>query len=107
MLGAVSLLLRLHPDDATAVTRRSIEAVLLAAAIKHDNRNLSEWQAFDRRTARWSARERGQKPERLQPKITYPSDEKVKRLLQQLGTLSDAYCTFHAGVYAPVRLADS
>jgi hypothetical protein len=95
LLGAASLLLRLHPDDAGSVTRRSIEAALLAAAIHHDKANLTEWQAYEKRTARWDARREGQRPKSLHPIITYPpGDEKVERLLSQLGTLSDAYVHF-------------
>jgi hypothetical protein len=94
LLGAASLLLRLHPDDAGSVTRRSIEAALLAAAIHHDKANLSKWQAFEKRTTRWDARREGQKPKSLHLNIVYPSDEKVERLLSQLGTLSDAYVHF-------------
>ena len=94
MLGAVSLLLRLHPDDAGAVTRRSIEAALIAAAIKHDPSNLAEWQSFEERTKRWDARQEGQKPKPLHPSVTYPETEQVERLRSQLGTLSDAYVHF-------------
>jgi hypothetical protein len=94
LLGAASLLLRLHPDDAGPVTRRSIEAVLIAAAVKHDPANLAEWQSFEERTKRWDARQEGQKPKPLRPSITYPETEQVERLWSQLGMLSDAYVHF-------------
>jgi len=94
MLGAVSLLLRLHPDDAGAVTRRSIEAALMAAAVKHDPANLTEWQSFEQRTKRWDARQEGQRPKALRPSITYPETDAVRQLWSQLGMLSDAYVHF-------------
>ncbi len=94
LLGAVSVMLRLHPEDAASVTRRCIEAASLAAAFKHDRANLERWRSFEERTARWDTRREGQRPKPFNPGIIYPTDERVERLRAQIGTLSDAYVHF-------------
>ncbi len=92
LLSAAALIARLQPENAAPVTRRSIEAALLASAIRYNSANVKEWQAFEQRTARWNARAEGDRPKPLKPKIAYPKgDEKVERLLAQLGMISDAF----------------
>jgi len=92
LLSSAVLIARLLPEDATPITRRRVEAGLLAAAIKHDPKNLTRWQAFEERTARWDARTEGEKPAHLHAERTYPpGDKQVEKLRAHIGLLSDAY----------------
>jgi len=86
------LIARLLPEDAAGITRRAVEAALLARAIHFDPENRRRWEAFEERAARWDARTIGERPERLHTGIKYPpDDERVTRLSSHLGLLSDAY----------------
>jgi len=91
-LCAAATIGRRHPDDAAPITRRAIETVSLAVAAKADSANLSRWQDYERRRARWAARRVGDKPPRLDSKVKYPAT--LDRLRSYLGILSDAYVHF-------------
>jgi hypothetical protein len=86
---------RRHPDDAAAITRRAIEAVSIARAVKYDAGNLERWQAYEKRLARWQARTAGERPSPFNPDIKYPPGhpllEEIRRFL---GTLSDSFVHF-------------
>lgn len=95
LMSAAALIARGQPDDSAGVTRRAIEAACLARAIKHDRANLHEWLSYEVRLARWNARDQGQKPPRLSPKIADPPGHRtVEWLRGQLGVLSDGAVHF-------------
>jgi hypothetical protein len=86
---------RRHPDDAAAITRRAIEAVSIARAVKHDPANLGRWQAYEKRLARWTARTAGERPSPFHPEIKYPPEHALLDQLRRfLGTLSDSFVHF-------------
>jgi hypothetical protein len=57
LLSAAATTARALPRDTIGITRRAIEAACLARAIKHDEKNLERWLAFDKRMSRWSDRQ--------------------------------------------------
>ena len=95
LMSAAALIARGQPDDSAGVTRRAIEAACLARAIKHDKANLNRWLSYEKRLARWEAREQGRTPRPLSPKIIYPPGHKTLDWLRgQLGVLSDVAVHF-------------
>ncbi len=92
-LSATSLLLQAQPHDAAPVTRRAIEAIRLAAAVKEDKAALEQWIAFEQRQQRWQDRQAGERPKHLN--IALPVRyELVQQLLNTWGMLSDAAVHF-------------
>ena len=101
LMSAAALIARGQADDSAGVTRRAIEAACLARAIKHSKANLHEWLAYEKRLARWEARDRGLKPKPLSPKITDPPGHQiVDWLRKQFGILSDAAVHFTPEFFA-------
>jgi len=95
LMSAAALIARGQPDDSASVTRRAIEAACLARAIKHDKANLTRWLSYEKRLARWEAREQGKKPQPLSPTIANPPGHRtVDWLRGQLGVLSDVAVHF-------------
>jgi hypothetical protein len=86
---------RRHPDDAAAITRRAIEAVSVARAVKYAPDNLERWRAYETRLARWKARAAGERPRPFQPEIkSPPGHQLLDELRRFLGTLSDSLVHF-------------
>ena len=54
-----------QPDDAGPITRRAIEVVRLAAAMKADPAVAERWIAYEKRMERWQARDQGEMPRPL------------------------------------------
>ena len=95
LMSAAALIARGQSDDSAGVTRRAIEAACVARAIKHDKANLNRWLSYEKRLARWEAREQRRKPQPLSPKIADPpGHQTVDWLRGQLGVLSDAAVHF-------------
>src|SRR5262249_54047405 len=95
LMSAAALIALGQPDDSAGVTRRAIEAACLARAIKHDKANLNRWLSYEKRLARWNAREKGLKPQPISPKVVDPPHHKtVEWLRGQLGVLSDGAVHF-------------
>jgi len=89
LLSAAATIGRALPGDTFALTRRAIEAVALAVAIKADPSNYDRWLDEERRLKRWEQRLSGEKPQEQPGRgIVYPPS--VDRLRSYLGTLSDA-----------------
>ena len=63
-LAAASLIGQAQPDDAAPITRRAIEVIRVAAAIKEDSSKFEEWVAFEKRSKRWQDREEDRTPDR-------------------------------------------
>ena len=92
-LSAATLVGQAQPDDAGAITRRAIEAVRLAAAMKADPMILDKWMAYEDRLERWKARREGKKPKPLN--IHIPVEHPiVKELMDIWGMLSDSEVHF-------------
>lgn len=98
-LAAAGLIGQAQPDDAAPITRRTIEMVRVAAAIKEDRTNAEKWVAFETRHRRWLARQKGDKPPRLEIvlKVEHPI---VNQLMDQYGILSDAGVHFTPEYFA-------
>lgn len=95
LLSALTLIGQAQPDDAAPITRRTIEAVRLAIAVKRSPKNATEWAAYEQRMERWKARDRGEKPKPLSPKLDLPRDHPIlSELEKQLGILSDSSVHF-------------
>jgi len=95
LLCAALTIGRRHPDDAAAITRRAIEAVSTARAVKYDPGNLERWRAYEKRLARWNARNAGERPSPFHPEITYPAEDRLLDEIRRfLGTLSDSFVHF-------------
>lgn len=92
-LAAATLIGQAQPDDAGPITRRAIEVVRLAAAIKDDPKIAEQWADYERRTERWEVRRKGKKPERLHVPIPV-KHPLVEELMQSWGMLSDAHVHF-------------
>lgn len=98
-LAAASLVGQAQPDDAAPITRRAIEAVRLAAAIKENPANLQEWIAFEERMKRWQARQEGKKPGSLFVRIDVKHPV-ILELMETWGILSDASVHFTPEYFA-------
>ena len=88
-LAAASLVGQCQPDDADPITRRAIEAIRLAAAIKAEPKNAEIWLAYEKRMERWERRQSGEKPRSLHIKLEV-SHPIVNELMETWGILSDA-----------------
>lgn len=55
-LAAATLIGQAQPDDAAPITRRAIEVVKLADAIKTSPDFALKWTDYEKRLARWQAR---------------------------------------------------
>jgi len=87
-LAAATLIGQAQPDDAGPITRRAIEVVRLAAAMKADPKVAEEWVAYEKRMQRWEARNEGETPKSLH--IPIPADHPVvKELMGVWGIISD------------------
>jgi hypothetical protein len=94
-LAAAATIIRGRPDDAGATTRRTIELVKSACAIRHDPRNLKRWLASEQRRSRWQARNTGTRSKAKLPALKYPEGHPVVGQLGLLeGVLSDAFVHF-------------
>jgi len=92
-LAAASLIGQAQPDDADPITRRAIEVIRLAAAVKEDPDEAKKWVAFEERIQRWKDRGEGKRPKpfHASPAVKHPP---VKELMQTWGILSDASVHF-------------
>lgn len=101
-LAAATLIGQAQPDDAGPITRRAIEVVRLAAAMKTDPGIAEQWVAFEERMARWEARNEGEKPRTLHIPIpvTHPL---VKELMDSWGAISDADVHFTPEYFHSLR----
>lgn len=94
-LSALTLIGQGQPDDAGPISRRAIEAARLALAVRRNPDNATKWAAYERRMERWKARDRGEKPKPLSPKLDLPRDHPIlTELEKQLGILSDSSVHF-------------
>lgn len=94
-LSALTLLGQAQPDDAGPINRRAIEAARLSLASKTDPNNAAKWASFEQRMERWQARNRGERPKPLFPKLDLPHNHSIwNELEQQLGILSDSSVHF-------------
>lgn len=101
-LAAATLIGQAQPDDAGPITRRAIEVVRLAAAIKTDPSVANEWAAYEERMARWEARQEGETPKPLHVRI--PAEHPlVKQLMDVWGVISDADAHFTPEYFHSLR----
>ena len=98
-LTAASLIAQTQPDDAMPITRRAVEMIKVAAAAKDDPAFMRDWLAFDKRHARWQARQKGEKPNELHIKIPVRHPV-VASLMHTFGILSDSGTHFSPEYYA-------
>ena len=90
-LSALTLIGQAQPDDAAPISRRAIEAARLALAVRTNPENARKWVAYEKRLERWQARDRGEKPKPLTPKLDLPRDHPILTELEKyLGILSDS-----------------
>jgi len=67
----------------------------LALAVKRNPKNTEVWAAYEQRMERWKARNRGEKPKPLTPKLDLPHNHPIlSELEKQLGILSDSAIHF-------------
>ncbi len=101
-LAAASLIGQAQPDEAVPITRRAIEMAQAAVAFRKDSENIKKWTAFPERIARWIARQRGEKPRRLNVKLAddHPS---VQELMGIYGMMSDTAVHFTPEHVAALR----
>jgi hypothetical protein len=92
-LSSVALIVQAQPHDAAPITRRAIEAIRLAAAVKEDRNALEQWLAYEKRQMRWQARQEGMRPQPLNLNLRV-EHELVNDLLDTWGMLSDAAVHF-------------
>lgn len=92
-LAAAGLIGQAQPDDAAPITRRVIEVVRLAAAVKADRGNAEKWLAFEERLRRWQDRQEGKKPKSLHVNLDV-KHPLIEELMQTWGILSDASAHF-------------
>lgn len=92
-LAAAVLIGQAQSDDAAPITRRAIEAIRLAAAIKKDPAIADVWMAYDERIARWKARDDGQTPKQLHIRIPV-EHPLVQELMTSWGIISDGEAHF-------------
>jgi hypothetical protein len=89
LLSAAATVGRALPGDTIALTRRAVEAAVLAVAVEADPANYKRWLDEEKRAARWEKRNKGLKPkEQAGRGIVYPAS--ADRLRSYLGILSDA-----------------
>lgn len=101
-LAAATLIGQAQPDDAGPITRRAIEVVRLAAAIKNDPDIMEEWVAYEKRMERWEARKEGKRPKFLH--VPIPADYPlVKQLIETWGIISDAEAHFTPEYFHSLR----
>lgn len=101
-LGAATLIGQAQPDDAGPVTRRAIEIVRLAAAIKQDSAIAKKWVAYEKRMERWKTRDKGERPKPLQ--IHIPVEHPlVKQLMDTWGIISDSDVHFTPEYFHTLR----
>lgn len=101
-LAAATLIGQAQPDDAAPITRRAIEVVRLAAAMKADPAVAEEWVAYDKRMERWQARDEGEIPKSLH--IPIPAEHPlVKQLMDTWGIISDADVHFTPEYWGSLR----
>ncbi len=94
-LSAITLIGQAQPDDAASISRRAIEAARLALAVKTNPENATQWVAYEKRLGRWQARDRGEKPKPLAPKLDLPRDHPILPDLEKyLGVFSDSAVHF-------------
>lgn len=94
-LSALTLIGQAQPDDAAPISRRAIEAVRIALAVKRNPESAVKWAAYEQRMERWQARNRGEKPKALSLKLDLPRDHPIlAELEKQLGILSDSSVHF-------------
>ncbi len=94
-LSALTLIGQAQPDDAGPISRRAIEAARLALAVRRNPDNAIKWAAYEQRMERWQARDRGEKPKPLSPKLDLPRDHPIlTELDKQVGILSDSSVHF-------------
>ena len=101
-LSAATLIGQAQPDDAAPITRRAIEVIRLAAAVKADPSVAKEWVAYEKRMERWKARNEGKKPERFHVQIPV-EHELVKQLMDTWGIISDADVHFTPEYFHSLR----
>lgn len=105
-LAAASLIGQAQPDDAGPITRRAIEVVRLAAAMKADPAIAEKWHAYEKRMGRWRARREGEKPKRLDVRI--PDDHPlVQELMRIWGAISDTDVHFTPEHFISLRWEQS
>jgi hypothetical protein len=87
-LSALTLIGQAQPYDAGPISRNAIEAARLALAVKTNPKNAV-------RMERWQARNKGEKPKVLSPKLDLPPDHPIlSELEKHLGILSDSSVHF-------------
>ncbi len=98
-LAAASLIGQAQPYEAMPITRRAIEMVRVAAAVKENPDNSKEWMAFKQRHERWLARQTDEKPKplKINLKVDHPI---VNELMTGYGILSDAAVHFTPEYFA-------
>jgi hypothetical protein len=92
-LAAATLIGQAQPDDAGPITRRAIEAVKIAAAIKANPKFAEKWGAYEKRVERWKTRIAGEIPKGFGLKVPI-EHELVKQLMHGYGIISDSYVHF-------------
>lgn len=101
-LAAATLVGQAQPDDAGPITRRAIEVIRLAAAINSDPAVAEEWGAYEKRMARWEARNEGETPKPLHVRI--PAEHPiVKQLMDVWGIISDSDVHFTPEFFHTLR----
>lgn len=107
-LSAVTLIGQAQPDDAAPITRRVIEIAKVCLASKINKENAAKWMAYEKRQARWKARQAGTKPPYLPPiQLDLPVNHPILKDLEvQLGILSDAYVHFTPEYFASQNWRD-
>lgn len=76
--------------DATALSRRALEAARTALAIKLDPENAGRWAAEGERMEQWRLRQNDEKPRQMKIELrAMKSDPLAEELLREMGMLSD------------------
>jgi hypothetical protein len=107
-LAAATLIAQAQPYEAAPITRRCIEIARVCLASKYDRKAEEKWLAYEKRDARWKARQTGSRPPRLPP-IQYDipvNHPLMKELNEQLGTLSDGSVHFTPEYYVSQNWKD-
>jgi hypothetical protein len=101
-LGAATLIGQAQPDDSGPITRRAIEVVRLAAAIKQDSAIAEKWGAYEKRMERWKTRYKGDRPKSLN--IHIPVEHPlVRQLMDTWGIISDTDVHFTPEYFLTLR----
>lgn len=99
-LAAASLIAQGQPLDSVPVTRRAIDAIRVATAIKENPDSAKQWLAFAERHARWLARQKGGKVPQL-PTLNVPVAHPVTHaLIEEYRILSDSATHFSPEYFA-------